>query len=214
MRLHRFNEAKSVSSAPNEVLIPFGLTTKDLDRLLDVLEKNALDANLLQDLKKFSNADYRNLRAWNVKILKKGIDRVQSKLDEIDLVEDYLIDLIDDGYKVVVNPIKKSVYIYFDPKKYLKGVFDISKNLMHTLNSNRLVLVVVDIKKSSDITDMLFFIVKYGVPNLPGEAPSTDTISKMLNDVVTISEDEDYEEDDDDYGDMDDYEDDDYLASR
>jgi len=94
MRLHRFNEAKSVSSAPNEVLKPFGLTTKDLDRLLDVLEKNALDADLLQDLKKFSNAGYRNLRAWNVKILKKGIDRVQGKLDEIDLVEDYLIDLI------------------------------------------------------------------------------------------------------------------------
>jgi len=84
---------------------------------------------------------------------------------------------------------------------------------MHTLNSNRLVLVVVDIKKSSDITDMLVFIVKYSVPNLPGEAPSTDTISKMLNDVVTRSEDEDYEVDDD-YGDMDDYEDDDYLASR
>ena len=132
-------EASKVN--PNEVLKDFGLKTSDLDKMINTLREYDLDSKLLQELISAQDRSYQSLRKWKVESFINRYKQLESKIEEIELVEDYMLELSDMGYSIKIQNYKKTIYILFPVNgenaiKKISEVMDYIKHLGNRMNIN------------------------------------------------------------------------------
>jgi len=135
MRIIKFNEASSEGQKPHELaLSELNLSVKDMEVMLFKLikYKDVLDADdLISDLESAKSSGWTKLRKWKIENLLSRYEDQKSKINEIDDVDDYLLEIEDEGWEVKIQP--KSHIIDFSteghPIKKLAALF-------HFLDSN------------------------------------------------------------------------------
>ncbi len=98
---------------PNDILKEYDLSTKEIDKIIDTLKKYEIEPTLLSELKLTQTRQYRDLRKWKVNSFIGRYEKIKPLLDEIFLIEDYMLELSDQNYKVYINPSTKTIQISF-----------------------------------------------------------------------------------------------------
>lgn len=96
---------------PNEILKEYDLTTKELDRIIDILTKYKLDDILLRELKSTQDRGYRDLRKWKVDSFISRYEVLRPRIEELMEVQDYFLELSDMGYGILVSSRDRTVRI-------------------------------------------------------------------------------------------------------
>jgi DNA integrity scanning protein DisA with diadenylate cyclase activity len=114
----------------------YDLTPKDIEKIIEILEKYKLDSVLLSELNNIEEKEYKTLRKWKIISVMKRYESLKPKLDEIELIEDYLLEITDEGHKVYIHYNEGTIDIYFSTKGMLKSLNSITTCLLQL--SNRL----------------------------------------------------------------------------
>lgn len=168
---------------PNEILKEYDLTTKELDRIIDILTKYKLDDILLRELKSTQDRGYRDLRKWKVDSFIGRYEVLRPRIEELMEVQDYFLELSDMGYGILVSSRDRTVRIRIGGNKKRDLLNSISEvvNFLKQLNARkRLAVKLLNIEyqlsehdeDDDDIyvvrgheKDMLF-VVSYDSPTL------------------------------------------------
>ena len=165
---------------PNEVLKEYDLTTKELDRIIDILTKYKLDDVLLRELKATQTRGYRDLRKWKVDSFIGRYEILRPRVEELMNVQDYFLELSDMGYGIFVSSRDRTVRIRIGghKKKDLFGSVSEIINFLNHLNARkRLIVKLLNIDHQSDSNfdddedydddkDILF-VVSYDPTSMP-----------------------------------------------
>lgn len=133
----------------NKELKEYDLSISDLDKAIDALAKYDLDSVLLEELKILQSNRYKTLRKWKIDSFIKRYDNIRPLLDEIILIEDYLLELTDAGYKLFISSRDKKIEIEFDYDSInaIKKINFATKQLLEL--SHRLKLEFLGIQNTS-----------------------------------------------------------------
>lgn len=146
---------------PNDVLKDFGLRTSDLDKMIDTLREYDLDSKLLQELISTQDRSYQNLRKWKVESFISRYNLLKQKINEIELIEDYMLELSDMGYSVKIANYKKTIYIIFpvNGENAIKKISEVMDYMKHL--SNRMDITFGTIEDRRDRERTIFISVIY-----------------------------------------------------
>jgi hypothetical protein len=136
-----------------EVLKDFKLKISDLQEMYNKLVNYHLDGTLQRDLKTSMDRGWRDLRKWKVQSFLDRYDRSKPKIEEIELIEDYFLELVDKGYRMKIDPNLNRVIIYTKDVSgtrlnHFKEVIDF---FVHLNNTNRLLVDLESVKDSNEL---------------------------------------------------------------
>ena len=105
----------------NSILKEFDITISDLNNMLDFLIKNKQILedyesyeDVLEDMKVSKSRNYINLRGWKIKNVLDRYNILKKVIDEADEVEDYLLELEDHDYKLIIHPKNRTIKVIFE----------------------------------------------------------------------------------------------------
>lgn len=136
-----------IKQTPNDILKEYDMTTKELDRIIDVLTKYNLDAVLLRELKGTQERAYRDLRKWKVESFMKRFELVRPRVEELMEVQDYFLELSDMGYGIMVSASNKTIRIRIGGNKkrdLLSSLAEVTSFLKQLNTHNRLPVKLTD----------------------------------------------------------------------
>ena len=96
---------------PTSVLKEFNLTINDLNVMIKDLEEYGIDPILSKELSVSKVKGYRDLRKWKVESFLGRYNAAKGILDEAQLVDDYMLELSDQGIGVKIDPNKNIILI-------------------------------------------------------------------------------------------------------
>jgi hypothetical protein len=137
MRIIKFNESKLeyTKSAHETALSEMNLTIKDMEIMLFKLkkyEKNLTGASeLIEDMEKVKDSGWTKLRKWKLENIVSRYEVQKVKISEIDNIEDYLLEMEDEGWEVDIN-VKYNVVKFETEGHPIKKM----STLFHFLDSN------------------------------------------------------------------------------
>lgn len=135
------------------------ITVSDLNDMIDKLEKYGLDHVLLKELRGSKERDYRDLRKWKIDSILSRYNKVMKSIEIFETVEDYFLELTDNGYRIkvysalgAVGSSKMIVLIYTKGvhKSRLDKIAEVSNFLQHLNNSQRLNIELNSIRDSNE----------------------------------------------------------------
>lgn len=88
----------------NESLDPENVSSKELEEVLDDIIKyqsylGVAGKELAEDIKKLKSGNWSLLRKWKVKNIISRFNTCKSMIEEIDRLEDFLVEIEDEGWK-------------------------------------------------------------------------------------------------------------------
>jgi hypothetical protein len=107
MRIIKFNEA---TQSPHELaLSELNLTIKDMEVMLYKLSKykdylSSDGRELISDLESAKASGWTKLRKWKIENILARYEVQKVKINEVDDVEDYLLEVEDEGWEVKIRP--------------------------------------------------------------------------------------------------------------
>jgi hypothetical protein len=107
MRIIKFNEA---TQSPHELaLSELNLTIKDMEVMLYKLSKykdylSSDGRELISDLEAAKESGWTKLRKWKIENLLSRYEVQKVKINEVDDIEDYLLEIEDEGWEVKIRP--------------------------------------------------------------------------------------------------------------
>ena len=110
MRIIKFNEASSEGQKPHELaLSELNLSVKDMEAMLYKLSKYkdylASDGKeLISDLESAKASGWTKLRKWKIENILSRYEVQKVKINEVDDIEDYLLEVEDEGWEVKIQP--------------------------------------------------------------------------------------------------------------
>lgn len=144
MRKHiaKFEAVDPKLFAPNVVLKEFNLTTRDLDEMIHDLHEYEVDVDLYRELSLSKERAYRDLRKWKIQNFITRYKKSRLIIDEAILVEDYMLELMDQGFKVKVDANRGWVYIHIPliattEMKHLSIIEKLNLVTSHLLHESR-----------------------------------------------------------------------------
>jgi len=103
MTIRKINEGFDVDS----MLKGLGLKKDDFDRMITTLKdyRTNLDNadELISDLEEERKSDWNGLRSWKVKNINSRYDLHRRKIEEVDTIRDYVVEMEDEGWKVSLD---------------------------------------------------------------------------------------------------------------
>lgn len=107
MRIIKFNES---GQKPHELaLSELNLTVKDMEVMLYKLSKykdylGSDGRELISDLEVAKESGWTKLRKWKIENILARYETQKVKINEVDDIEDYLLEIEDEGWKVKIHP--------------------------------------------------------------------------------------------------------------
>jgi hypothetical protein len=141
--IDKFNESSFVTKA--DLQKNYDISIKDIEKIIDILERYELDSVLLRELKNAKSSEYKTLRKWKVDSFMKRYANLKEKLDEIELIEDYLLEIVDEGNKVKILHNRSEIQITTQSADAIKAINDVTSCLVHL--GNRLKITLTDISR-------------------------------------------------------------------
>jgi hypothetical protein len=137
MRIIKFNEASSEGQKPHELaLSELNLSVKDMEAMLYKLNKYkdylASDGReLISDLESAKGSGWTKLRKWKIENILSRYEVQKVKINEVDDIGDYLLEVEDEGWEVKIQPNSHTIDFSTEghPIKKLAALF-------HFLDSN------------------------------------------------------------------------------
>lgn len=142
------------SSSLHDLFKEHNLTIVVLNDMIDKLEKYNLDHVLVNELKKSKERGYRDLRKWKIDSILSRYNSASRLIDMAETIEDYLLELTDNGYRIKVFPSNAAaaaaglaapdgyavllIYTKGVRKSRLARVAEVTSFLQHLNNSHRL----------------------------------------------------------------------------
>jgi len=110
MRIIKFNEASSEGQKPHELaLSELNLSVKDMEAMLYKLNKykdylGTDGKDLISDLESAKSSSWVKLRKWKIENILSRYEVQKVKINEVDDIEDYLLEIEDEGWEVKIQP--------------------------------------------------------------------------------------------------------------
>jgi hypothetical protein len=162
------------SSSLHDLFKEHNLTIVVLNDMIDKLEKYNLDHVLVNELKKSKERGYRDLRKWKIDSILSRYNSASRLIDMAETIEDYLLELTDNGYRIKVFPSDGYavllIYTKGVRKSRLDKVAEVTSFLQHLNNSHRLNVDLESIRDSNEFK----VIIKSVVENTKKSAQDED----------------------------------------
>lgn len=151
------------SSSLHDLFKEHNLTIVVLNDMIDKLEKYNLDHVLVNELKKSKERGYRDLRKWKIDSILSRYNSASRLIDMAETIEDYLLELTDNGYRIKVFPSDEyAVLIIYTKgvrKSRLDRVAEVTSFLQHLNNSHRLNVELESIRDSNEFKVIIKSVV-------------------------------------------------------
>lgn len=152
------------SSSLHDLFKEHNLTIVVLNDMIDKLEKYNLDRVLVNELKKSKERGYRDLRKWKIDSILSRYNSASRLVDMAETIEDYLLELTDNGYRIKVFPSDGYavllIYTKGVRKSRLDRVAEVTSFLQHLNNSHRLNVELESIRDSNEFKVIIKSVVE------------------------------------------------------
>lgn len=158
--IHKF-EAMSTFD-PEIVLKEFQMTTQDLDRMLNTLKEYSIARDLVRDLESSKSMQYRDLRKWKLELYLKAYKEVESEIQTLDSIKDFLFTITDDGASVKISPERGKggesgtleIEFLATRLKGIKKLNDITTDLLHLQNRLNIEFDYIDFDSRNSVISL------------------------------------------------------------
>ncbi len=131
------------------------LKSSDIDNMIDRLDKYNLDRVLSNELRRSKERGYRDMRKWKIDSILSRYNNANKIIETAETIEDYLLELTDNGYRIKVYPtdINSAMLLIYTKgvrKSRLDRVAEVTSFLQHLNNSHRLNVELESIRDSNE----------------------------------------------------------------
>lgn len=95
----------------SNLLKKFNLTIKSFDDMISTMKGHNIGKDIIIDIEKIKQGDYRNLREWSLKHI---LNRYEKCISEYEKIGDYFTELTDRGFLLSIDQRNKEIHLKDD----------------------------------------------------------------------------------------------------